>query len=42
VIEDLGRLVGCPDRDSIVLVDDGRRLVRAHFDGKPTDLLFPR
>jgi hypothetical protein len=37
-----GDLLGCPDRDTLVVVDDSRRIVRAHFDGRPTETLFPR
>jgi hypothetical protein len=35
-------LLGCPDRDSVVFVSDNRRLLRAHFDGRPAQVLFPR
>jgi hypothetical protein len=35
-------VLGCPDRESVVFVAEQRRLMRAHFDGRPTETLFPR
>jgi len=34
-------ILGCPDRDTVVLVDGQRRILRAHFDERPTETLFP-
>lgn len=34
--------LGCPDRDTVLFVADDRQLLRAHFDGRPTETLFPR
>jgi hypothetical protein len=35
-------LLGCPDEETLILVEGGRRLIRAHFGGARTELLFPR
>ncbi len=35
-------LLGCPEQDSVVVIEEDRRIVRAWFDGRPTETLFPR
>ena len=35
-------VLGIVDRDTVIVVEDSRRIVRAHFDGRPNETLFPK
>jgi hypothetical protein len=39
---EFGGVLGCPDESTLLLLRDGRRIVRAKFDGSPSEVVFPR
>jgi len=39
---EFGGVIGCPDESTLLVLRDGRRIVRAKFDGSASEVVFPR